>query len=118
MAQAIQQTDSQRKTERTRTRPERQERTPERDAARQALAFQAILEGVSPEYLPAELTEALAGRIGNQAMLSVLSRAQIGREGGAPSFPASPPATEAAQWSGGAAVSEAGAPAFSALSAL
>lgn len=120
MAQAIEQANSQRKTspERARTRPERREQTFEPDAARQALAFQAILAGVSPERLPAELAAALSERIGNQAMLSALSRAAGGRERSAPALPESPPATEAAEWSGGAAASEAGAPAFSSLSEL
>lgn len=101
-----------------RTRPERQGQTYEPDAAQQALAFQAILEGVSPERLPAELTANLAGQVGNQAMLAILSRTQAGHERSAPSFPESPPATEAAEWSGGVAMVEAGAPAFSSLSEL
>ena len=114
MAQAISQTGSQRRIspERTRTRPERRGQTAEPDAARQALAFQAILEGASPERLPAETAAALAGRVGNQAMLAMLSRAAAGRDRPAPAFPEQPPATEAVEWNGGVS-SEAGAPAFS-----
>ena len=120
MAQAIQQASSRQKvsSEQSRTRPEHKRAALEPDAAQQALAFRAILEGASPERLPAELTMSLAPRIGNQAMLELLSRTGQGHERPTPSFPASPPAAEAVEWSGDVAASEMGAPAFSSLSEL
>jgi hypothetical protein len=110
-----------RKTEAARQTPQDREQTRRRQSPEKqneaSQALEAILNGVSWERLPAEGMLALSHRMGNDALLSVLSLRETGPETQRSSLPGGPCPTEPMDFGPGEAATES-APDFGAFTSM
>ena len=115
MIQTDRKTETARQTSQDREQNRRQKNPDKRDEASQAL--EAILNGSSWELLPAEGMLALSHRMGNDALVSVLTLRERGPETETAALPRGPCLTEPGNWSAGEPATES-APDFGSFASM